>query len=219
MYKICKHCKCEITPEKQAIQHKRWGNYVRNECKRCRVKMNVAWKQKKPEEKLDPCGICGTLCVKKYDRIFCSAKCRLMGYVLKRDDCWLWTGHIVADGYGKIMIDGKKKKVHRASYELFKGPIPKGMIVRHMCNEPLCINPDHLLLGTFQENADDMVKAGRSSHGENHPKAKLTDDSVREIRRSYAAKEYSQQELANKYGVNQMNISFIVRRSSWKHVL
>lgn len=73
--------------------------------------------------------------------------------------CWLWLGVMLDLGYGQLKCCSVVYKAHRASYIAFKGPIPEGLIVRHTCNVKLCVNPDHLILGTHQDNIDDAVRA------------------------------------------------------------
>jgi hypothetical protein len=75
--------------------------------------------------------------------------------------CWIWEGTTNSQGYGSITIKGKEKKAHRVSWELFNGPIPKGLLVLHKCDTPACINPHHLFLGTHRDNIQDCIKKGR----------------------------------------------------------
>ncbi len=81
--------------------------------------------------------------------------------------CWLWTGHRFSTGYGcfEVTDAGKRKKfgAHRYSYEYFKGPIPPGLVVMHSCDNPPCVNPDHLSLGTHSDNITDMHRKGRGN--------------------------------------------------------
>jgi hypothetical protein len=107
---------------------------------------------------------------------------------------------------------------HRISWILHYGPIPDGLIVLHKCDIPKCVNPDHLFLGTGQDNMDDMVSKGRSLKGEKSPMHKLTEEEVLEIRSLYQSGEFSQGRLASMYRVNQTNIGFIIRRKSWRHI-
>jgi len=89
---------------------------------------------------------------------------RFMTKVNKTDTCWLWVGNIHKRGYGQFKLKGKKVGAHRVSYELFKGPIPKGLCVCHTCDVRHCVNPDHLWLGTQKENIRDMYSKGRESN-------------------------------------------------------
>ncbi len=75
--------------------------------------------------------------------------------------CWIWTGSKAGNGYGQIWKDGRLARVNRVSYELYIGPIPDGLVVRHKCDVRLCVNPDHLEVGTHADNARDMIERGR----------------------------------------------------------
>ncbi len=81
--------------------------------------------------------------------------------VIKTDNCWLWNGPVDARGYGETMIKHKPKRAHRLAYEYTHGAIPPGLYVCHHCDNPLCVNPDHLFLGTAKDNTTDMVNKGR----------------------------------------------------------
>ncbi len=86
---------------------------------------------------------------------------RFMKHVNKKEnDCWDWLGHKDHLGYGRFNIDGKIFATHRVSYELYKGEIPKGLVIRHMCNNRKCVNPNHLETGTQKDNLGDAVKSG-----------------------------------------------------------
>lgn len=107
---------------------------------------------------------------------------RFLNYVPNRpehtdDDCWPWTGSLDYRGYGAFTMNGQAMKAHRASYLLFKGPIEKGLVVMHSCDNPSCVRPLHLSLGTHKDNMADMVKKGRSSklRGDASPATKLTE--------------------------------------------
>jgi hypothetical protein len=81
------------------------------------------------------------------------------------DGCWIWTGGTSTDGYGRLKVGGIYMRAHRLSYEFFKGPIPEGLMVRHRCpvqDNRLCVNPDHLIVGTHQDNMDDLTLSGNS---------------------------------------------------------
>ncbi len=92
--------------------------------------------------------------------------------------CWLWVGALSTGGYGKIYLDNKYIAAHRASWVVHHGPIPNGLLVCHKCDVKLCINPEHLFLGTQKENIEDATRKGRMSHGEDRPTSKLKESQV-----------------------------------------
>lgn len=134
--------------------------------------------------------------------------------------CWRWTGFLNWAGYGRLGTGGAKgmRTASRVSYELHKGAIPKGMVVRHKCDNAACVNPDHLELGTQRDNVRDMIARGRGNwrapQGEERHNAILTEDRVREI----LASNERGVDLAERYGVKQATISAIRHRRIWKHV-
>lgn len=144
-------------------------------------------------------------------------------YFLERvditDDCWLWKMATNRKGYGFFWDPRYKKLVyaHRASYEIFVDEIPEGLSVLHHCDNPPCVRPDHLFLGTAQDNSDDMVAKGRSydRHGTRNPRARLTEDEVNVIRSIYKNKEATQSDLAKAFGVAQQTISAVVTGTNW----
>jgi len=115
--------------------------------------------------------------------------------------------------------DGKMVYAHRVAYEQAKGEIPKGQFVLHRCDNPACCNPDHLFLGTHQENMTDKVQKGRQASlpGEQNPCAKLTEDKVVHLRR-LAASGMRQKDLSELFGVSHAAVYLIVRRKKWAHV-
>ena len=129
--------------------------------------------------------------------------------------CWLWNAARCSGGYGTIKHHGKVVTAHRVAYEVYRGPIPDGMHVCHKCDNRICVNPDHLFLGTHADNMADMSKKNRQARGADNGSAKLTEIDVRAIR---AENSKSQSELGKDYGVSQSYISKIKRRESWKHV-
>ncbi len=139
---------------------------------------------------------------------------------LGEDECWLWQGSLDKKGRGRIRVNGRLDRPHRISYLIYEGPIPEGKCVCHRCDVPACVNPNHLFLGTKGENNTDRNKKGRTRtgdfRGEKGPAAKLTEEQVLEIRRLYP--KLSQSQLAQKFGVCQMTISWIVRRKRWAHI-
>jgi len=134
----------------------------------------------------------------------------------KSVDCWEWTA-CEYQGYGQIRLRGKLWKAHRFSWFLRYGKIPKGLFVCHHCDNPACVNPEHLFLGTQKDNMQDAVKKGRMQKGMDRWCSKLTEAQVLSIRREYAEGK-SQSELARKYGVDQTTIHYIVTRKTWKHI-
>lgn len=79
-------------------------------------------------------------------------------------ECWEWSANSYSNGYGQFQLNGKPHLAHRIAYELVNGPIPKGLVVRHKCDNPSCIKPEHLELGTQFDNIRDMVKRGRHTN-------------------------------------------------------
>jgi len=174
---------------------------------------------------------------------------RFWAKVEKTDACWLWAGTVYgSNSYGR-MWDGKKTLgAHRFSFELHGGEIPAGMLVCHHCDTPTCVRPDHLFLGTSQDNSDDAVQKRRMCRGDDHwqrkyPERRLTGDrngsrthrhllprgeknknsrateeAVRQIRALYAD-GFSQDRIAERFGLAQNTVSAIVRRVTWAHVI
>lgn len=141
---------------------------------------------------------------------------RFLKHVRKTDTCWLWTSGLNEHGYGWVSRTRKlgPTRAHRMSYELHVGPIPKGMFVLHHCDNPPCVNPDHLYLGTQLDNVEDMRKRQRFAKGESASWSKVTEQDVRDMR----ASSDSQDVLAARYGLCQQSVSLIIRRVNWKHV-
>lgn len=136
------------------------------------------------------------------------------------DECWVWTRGTYTSGYGCVYnsITDKVEGTHRTSYQLSHGDIPKGLVVRHKCDNPACVNPSHLETGTDLDNKRDMVERGRSATGSNHSQAKLTEEQVIDIRRIYNAGGVTQKDLGRRYGLHQTTIRNIVTRSTWRHI-
>lgn len=130
------------------------------------------------------------------------------------DECWEWRGDRNVAGYGRKKVNGRREYTHRLAYEWVHGLIPTGMYVCHTCDNPPCVNPNHLFLGTPRENSKDCVTKGRMLRGELHRRSKLTTDQVLTIRRS-AEKGVT---LARKLGVTKELIYAVRKRRIWKHV-
>lgn len=130
------------------------------------------------------------------------------------DDCYIWTASRNKKGYGTIGIGGKTCLSHRVAWVFKHGSIPDGMLICHRCDEPACVNWRHLWIGTNRDNLDDMLKKGRSRHGENHIDAKLTERNVLAIRDD----SRSLRQLSKVYGVGYGVIGQIKRREIWRHI-
>lgn len=140
--------------------------------------------------------------------------------VANPDDCWEWRG-AASGGYGKINVDGKEMLAHRYSYQLHYGLIPDGLWVLHRCDNPPCVNPNHLFLGTNDDNIADMRAKQRHSCGERTGGSRLTNAQVREILALfavYSSGEFSKEFIARMYGVTDMTIGNIIRRTTWTHI-
>lgn len=128
--------------------------------------------------------------------------------ISSHDGCWLWTAHCNKGGYGKI--DGKIAS--RVSWELTNGAIPEGLDVCHHCDNPKCVNPTHLFLGTASDNLKDSVLKGRlDHHGEKNGNAKLNYKLVKEIRET----NLPQRTLARIFGVSKGTIYYIQNNLTW----
>lgn len=146
-------------------------------------------------------------------------------YEVSDNGCWLWTAASsgLALNYGKFWLNGKYDKAHRASYILHKGDIPQGLWVLHKCDTPECVNPEHLFIGTRQDNVNDMISKGRGGQSKNPPRgdkrkdSKLTQEDVLAIRKKCQLGE-SQSSVGKQYGITQTAVFKIVHKQRWAHV-
>jgi hypothetical protein len=199
-----------------------------------------------PREIISPkCLICGTPC-KRPRAKFCSLKC--FGKTLERPfedrfwsrvpeatpgECWGWAGGRGSKGYGSILRDGKFIGAHRASWIIHYGEIPDGLDVLHHCDNPSCVNPLHLFVGTHKDNMDDRDAKGRQARGDRHgfrldpnaiPKgvqngrSKLTDEQVRNMRTRYFNGGVTVRKLARLCGVAEQVAWKAIHRRTWRHV-
>ncbi len=132
--------------------------------------------------------------------------------------CWLWAGATHGEtGYGGFKWGARKSKTettHRVAYKLFKGDIPKGLLVLHSCDVRMCVNPDHLRLGTHKDNSGDAVKRDRTPRGERVKSAVLTEAQVLECKQS----DESTKVLAERFGCSRQNIADIRYGRTWRHL-
>ena len=128
----------------------------------------------------------------------------------------------MAGGYGRLSFRGKHTLAHRVVYQLLRGPIPEGCDVCHHCDNPPCVNPDHLYTGDARSNIEDCIAKGRMNRpkGNKHPQAKLNDEAVRDILGNCRpkVKGASMKFYAEKYSVSDSLVEFIMKRTAWKHV-
>lgn len=139
-----------------------------------------------------------------------------------RGDCWVWTGCKGSQGYGWIYMGRVNERprvgsTHRLSYAIHKGPPPDELDVLHECDNPPCINPAHLFLGTQDDNMKDCARKGRTARGEGSPRHKLTEAQVLEARRLYEAGA-TFTALSRKYGISHAMIHSSVTGKHWRHL-
>lgn len=135
--------------------------------------------------------------------------------------CWIWTAGKTSRGYGMMNYQNKKQYAHRLSYQYSKGPITNGLHVCHSCDNPSCINPDHLWLGTNYDNILDKMKKGRAKTarrlGSQNHYAKLDEQQVKEIKSLLG--KISHSKLAKQYNVSKSTINAISAKRNWSHIL
>ena len=140
------------------------------------------------------------------------------------DECWEWQACRQKPGYGRFSPRSRVvTTAHRYAYELAYGPVGPGMVVRHHCDNPPCVNPRHLAIGTDRDNHLDARGRGRwvpppHSRGEGMPSAVLTDEAVRQIRARYVPRKVSQYQLAAEFGVSKTTIGAVLSGKTWRHV-
>jgi hypothetical protein len=166
--------------------------------------------------------------------IYCSFPCSRIGYrttpetfwaqVQKQDNgCWLWTGPLGRRGYGKVMVNHTRWQAHRYAWTLHRGSIPAGLYVCHNCpggDNPTCINPDHLFLGTDADNQRDSIAKGRRDHlrGQGNSQAKLTEEMVRAMRAMHRPGVYGYARVASTFGVSKRTAMLAITGRQWGHV-
>jgi hypothetical protein len=128
--------------------------------------------------------------------------------------CWIWIRCTTEGGYGRFNVDGRRTAAHRFSWRRYRGELPPAMCILHRCDNPACVNPEHLRMGTQEENLIDMVQKERHARGERHWRALLTGDQARLIK----AAGGTLREVARQYGVSRSAIMDIRRGATWRHL-
>lgn len=191
--KMCSVENCERKHYAKEFCQKHWSQVRRNGC------IIKSYYEKSPEERFH----------EKY--LNCG-----------KDNCWNWIAAKDSDGYGRFR-DGKSKHMilaHRFSYEIFHGQTPSGLFVCHTCDNPSCVNPSHLFLGSQKQNMNDMAikERWRGYLGDEHYKSALTSQQVILIRESLL-NSISSSTIAREYNVSKSAIEHIRHNRSWKHLL
>jgi HNH endonuclease len=134
--------------------------------------------------------------------------------------CWEWSGSLKCGGYGLFRVKGRLYKAHRFSWILNVGSIPKGKLVCHKCDNPKCVNPAHLFLGTHTDNARDRENKNRRPifRGEAHPNSSLSDCQAVAIVEKYKTGRYSCRALAKEYDVASSTIHRLITKQTWRHL-
>lgn len=179
---------------------------------------------------------CGCINNPDTDEYIENIKKRLTKNSERKGTCLIWKNSLIHSGYGLFKIRSRTKLddlsektcygksftcgVHRVSYRVWNGKIPKGKFVLHKCDNRSCIEPSHLFLGDHHDNMKDMMGKGRQNKrpGEKHHMVKLTNEIVMEIRKRYVEEKLSQIQLGKLYNCSSITIHNIVKRKSWKHI-
>ena len=151
-----------------------------------------------------------------YHKRFMTIEDRFLEKTVVVGDCWEWQGSVTVSGYGQFSIRSRGFRAHRIAYELFVGPIPNGLLVCHKCDNTKCVNPNHLFVGSSQDNTDDMIAKGRTGgmKGEAHPFAKLSEEDICSIR----VMTGTCKEIGAQFDIGPMQVSRIKRKQRWGHV-
>lgn len=137
--------------------------------------------------------------------------------VIKTDSCWLWNGVKDDSGYGLLCIDSNRSRAHRYSYTIHNGLIPKGLLVRHSCDNPSCVNPDHLSLGTHKDNKMDSILKLRHAHHESNGRAVITTEIALKVK-DMITNGSSPLKISEKLGISKYIVIDIKRGKTWNNL-
>jgi hypothetical protein len=188
-----------------------------------------------PHNPTNLCEICGAPAVSRHrnPRRFCSSQCAAVarhGPLLTLETlsqfyevdpatgCWNWTRSKNTEGRATIRRGGLNVYAYRVVYGLLREPIPANLLACHSCDNPSCINPDHVFVGTIADNNLDMTVKGRAATGEKQPAHKMTEDAVREARHMRSA-GWTYESIAKHFGVSYATAHRVANRAGWKHVV
>ena len=144
-------------------------------------------------------------------------KNKFFSCVDKTGDCWEWTAYKNRGGYGTIRVGAKKQYAHRVSYYINTGEDPGGKCVCHRCDNPACVNPDHLFLGTHKDNTLDMLQKNRQIKGEQQTTAKISETQVKAIL-TLVELGFTRKRVAEIFKIKVLTVYRIVKGRAWKHV-
>lgn len=138
----------------------------------------------------------------------------------KSGDCWEWLASKTMHGYGRFAINRKPVSAHRVVWLLTYGEIPEGLSVCHRCDNPACVRPEHLFLGTHLDNMTDMYTKKRRppNLGTKNGRSKLSEKQVEQIRAMYVPRKMSYPKIAKLFGISRWQVSKIILRKDWTHV-
>lgn len=143
-----------------------------------------------------------------------SLKDRFFEKVKKSPSCWNWIANKNKKGYGRFWVNGRNEFAHRTSWRMLHGRVNFNLRVLHRCDNPSCVNPKHLFLGTHADNGSDKAKKGRAARGEGNGNSKLRAEDIYTIRNS----RDSVSQLADAFGIDRTQIWNIRKRKQWRHV-